>query len=162
MDWVKLFIRDSTLEITARREAVANRVLDYFATNMRVPMHLRAICYLDSHDNFGLRERLGGPANRGIHWPIRGQGLREWPDWPEYMSDVVARDPSSREITWPYASIIYLHATTCKTDVGLTLTLAHELQHFLQYSNDRTTWAANILLFNARADGIRVWWDLPR
>jgi hypothetical protein len=60
--------------------------------------------------------------------------------------------------------LIYLHGSTCEADIGLTLTLAHELRHVFQYAMQRSAWAANVLLqhlpepFNC---DFTVWWDFP-
>ena len=73
-------------------------------------------------------------------------------------------DPDSGDITWPYDSIVYLHGSTCKMEVQLAMTLAHELQHFLQFANQRQIWAINILLaklpYLPTAD-LSHWYDLP-
>jgi hypothetical protein len=53
---------------------------------------------------------------------------------------------SETESKFVFDHLIYLHGSTCMSDVGLTLTLAtlaHELQHFIQHSNILTFWTAN-------------------
>lgn len=73
-------------------------------------------------------------------------------------------DPLSGEITWSYDSVVYLHGSTCELEIQLAMTLAHELQHFLQFSNQRQIWAINVLLANLPflpAPGLSHWYDLP-
>ena len=67
-------------------------------------------------------------------------------------------------MTFPYESLIYLHGSTCETDIGLTMTLAHELQHFLQYTNERHLWTANTLLMKLPSlptDDLKACSDFP-
>jgi hypothetical protein len=82
---------------------------------------------------------------------------------PQYFWDVVTPyDPVSGKCSSPFDSLVYLYGTTCEADIGLTLTLAHELQHVFQYAMQRSAWAANLLLqhlpepFNF---DFTVWWD---
>lgn len=147
--------------VKAHRKETAGRVSKYIEQNFSVPTHLRALCYLADEDVNWLKEMWGGHANRGVHWPIRGQGLH---DWPQDMWETIAPIDPQLGVTWPYDSVIYLHGSTCETDIGLTMTLAHELQHFLQYANERQLWAANTLLMKLPSlptDDLKAWSDLP-
>lgn len=77
---------------------------------------------------------------------------------------IAPADLSSGEITWPYDSIIYLHGSTCNMEVQLAMTLAHELQHFLQFANQRQVWAINALLAKLPylpTPDLSHWYDLP-
>jgi hypothetical protein len=111
-----------------------------------VPTDARVLCYLDDRDIASLKERWGGGSNRGVHWPIRGQGLHDWPRDMWYT--VAPTEPTSGEIIWTYDSVVYLHGSTCNMEVQLAMTLAHELQHFLQFANQKQIWAINVLLAN--------------
>jgi hypothetical protein len=78
--------------------------------------------------------------------------------------NVAKVDPQSGEVSWPFDCLIYLHGSTCETDIGLTLTLAHELQHFLQYVLCRPLWAINTLLMNLPdlpRHNLQAWKDFP-
>jgi len=81
------------------------------------------------------------------------------------MWDVIApTDSLLSGPKWPFASVIYLHGSTCEKDVGLTITFAHELQHFLQYANERRLWAVNSLLVNLPnlpTEDLKAIWDFP-
>jgi hypothetical protein len=64
-----------------------------------------------------------------------------------------------------FDDLIYLHGSTCSSDMGLTMTLAHELQHFIQHSERTQLWAANSLIPKLKkttvmALGLR-WCDIP-
>ena len=64
-----------------------------------------------------------------------------------------------------FDDFIYLHGSTCSSAMGLTMTLAHELQHFIQHSQQTRLWAANSLIpklkkATIRALGLR-WCDIP-
>ena len=64
-----------------------------------------------------------------------------------------------------FDELIYLHGSTCASEVGLTMTFAHELQHFVQHGNMLTLWAANTLIPQLpksviNALGLR-WCDIP-
>jgi hypothetical protein len=118
------------------------------------------LCLIDDVDFYWLKRKYG-ETNRG-HFaaPIRDKGLREV--IPPYFYDLVApMDSHTYELNYLFDSVIYLHGTTCEKDMGLVLTLAHELCHFLQYANARSTWAANQLLAKLGAPAITVWWDVP-
>ena len=116
------------------------------------------MCVLDDQDHEYLKQEFGGDANRGVHWPIRGSGVTLWP-W--YMHDLIAPPIGDGNVAWPFACVIYLHGSTCETDIGLTLTFAHELQHFIQYAHKKRLWALNTLLTNLGSDDFKVWWDFP-
>ena len=47
-----------------------------------------------------------------------------------------------------FDDFIYLHGGTCSNDIGLTMTLAHELQHFIQHGTVRSLWAVNSVAFH--------------
>jgi len=97
---------------------------------------------IDDVDFHWLKAKYG-ETNRGqFAAPIRGTGLQEVV--PRYFYDFVApMDSHTYELNYLFDSVIYLHGTTCEQDLGLVLTLAHKLCHFLQYANARGTWAAN-------------------
>lgn len=161
MKTITLFVKSEDITLKSHRELVAERVIDHFKKNLPVLINERAICYLDDEDSAWLRTEFGC-ANRGIHWPFRGRGLN---CWPEYMWGTVANvDERSGKVSWPYDSIVYLHGSTCETDILLTLTLTHELQHFLQYAKNRSLWAVHTLLTNLPnlpRDELRAWKDFP-
>ncbi len=160
--WARLHVISDAIEIKKHREQVAERVFEFYEQNVPIARDEIVLCFLDDKDLPELEAAFGGVANRGIHWPIRGQGLV---DWPMDMWHIIAPpDSVSGRPTWPFTSVIYLHGGTCQTDIGLTLTLAHELQHFIQFVNHRRLWVVNILLgklSTVSTEDLKVWWDLP-
>jgi hypothetical protein len=64
-----------------------------------------------------------------------------------------------------FDDFIYLHGSTCSNDVGLTMTLAHEVQHFMQRTHRTRLWAANTLIPNLTKATIHAldlkWCDVP-
>jgi hypothetical protein len=161
MNAITLHVEYDNPAVKAHREKVAVRVVEYFEQNPTIPAQFRVLCYLADEDDNCLKEKWGGRSNRGIHWPIRGQGLL---DWPQKMRGTIAPIDPLLGVTWPYVSVIYLHGSTCETDIGLTMTLAHEMQHFLQYANERLLWTANTLLMELPSlptDDLKAWSDFP-
>ena len=92
----------------------------------------KVICLIDDQDY-----RLADKGQKGFSSPLPA-GLYFI---PQYFNDSV--------IDWSYQtgrlydSLIYIHGSTSSSEVGLTLTLAHELQHFVQYTTNHATWATN-------------------
>jgi hypothetical protein len=160
MDSICLHVTSEDDEVRRHREEIARCVFEHFTPKLL--SRARVICYLDDRDIDWLKQMWGGLSNRGVHWPIRGQGLN---DWPQDMWDIIAGvDADSGEVSWPYASVIYLHGSTCNSDIQLAMTLAHELQHFVQFTTEQNLWAKNTLLQNLPnlpRHNLRHWFDLP-
>jgi hypothetical protein len=157
--WAALHVVCDGPALKSHRESVCKRVRARFESHFRIASEPRVICIFDDQDFGHLKEEFGGQTNRAVHWPIRGQGISLWP-W--YLQDVIAQpDYRTGDVAWPFTSVIYLHGSTCESDIGLTLSFAHELQHFLQYVQDKPLWALNTLLINLRHEAFKVWWDFP-
>ena len=143
---IVLYVKCRDANVKEAREATSGSVREYFKRQFKVPTNLKVVCFFDDEDPdlFVAGCRLDA-GTRGVHWPIRGGGLS---GWPNYMWNVVAPpcNPDSSGVTWPFDSLVYLYGSTCENELGLTITFAHELQHFLQYANERQLWAANALL----------------
>jgi hypothetical protein len=109
---VKVKSADDT--VRKQREEAAQHVIAHFGD--RLP-DFRLMCFFDDED----WQALKGPgmaANRGAY--IR----KNYPLWQEacrFVSGLAGFD-----------HFIYLHGSTCLNEVGLTMTFAHELQHFVQ------------------------------
>ena len=48
-----------------------------------------------------------------------------------------------------FEAFIYLHGCTCSNDLALAMTLAHELQHYVQRTKIKNLWATNMVAFLA-------------
>jgi hypothetical protein len=79
-------------------------------------------------------------ANRGVFSP---PGSRLWREALGNIADCACADGRTA-----FDGLIYLHGSTCSDEVDLTMTFAHELQHFIQHSTALTLWAANTVAFN--------------
>jgi Zn-dependent peptidase ImmA (M78 family) len=89
--------------------------------------------------------------NRGFFTSLNGEMLLTLgiptDKWPEYITrhflardpetDKYILDPKTGRIPFVYDQVIYLYGTTCADSVGRVMTLAHELQHFVQYGFHR-------------------------
>ena len=139
---------------------MVQRVLLHFGE--RLP-RLRLLCFLDDEDPPFLR-RMYGPANRGIFAPIHDN--TPMADWPDDVSDLIFTDDG---VSWGlqrvFDDLIYLYGSTCANEVGLTMTLAHELQHAIQHASQRKLWAINSLVQNLDRkiiDSLNLRWpDIP-
>jgi hypothetical protein len=94
----------------------------------------RLLCFFDAQDCSALKdESIGfGKANRGVSGPISNpSALRGWPDdvinsiYPSF-----SLDDNNRAFDF----VTYLHDSSCEDPVGMTMTFAHELRHFVQWA----------------------------
>jgi hypothetical protein len=155
-----LKVRSDDASVKAQRESAAQRVLAYFVNSLPPS---RLLCFLDDHDPPDLRQQFGN-ANRGVYGPI--DDSTPLAIWPDYVKDCIYVDDGV-SFLYPRAvdDLIYLYGSTCANEVGLTMTLAHELQHAIQHANFRKVWAVNSLVTNlARTiiDEEKLQWaDIP-
>lgn len=141
------------LEKRTRRQNLARRVMN--SVDAAIPEH-RVLCLLDGVDCEYLKDASGG-VNRG--------GCFQDPE-PEVRQHVLGRlqKLGGPESLAAYQTLIYLHGSTCSTDVGLSMTLAHEFQHLKQSIGVPPVYVASILvgkcdeLIRARA---LIWPDVP-
>lgn len=155
-----LKVKSNDEDIKRERELTAKRVLNYF-DGLLPPSRL--LCFLDDQDPLILRRHFG-PANRGFYGPIHdGRSLG---DLPDYVADCICID-DGHSIPFPLVidDLVYLYGTTCANEVGLAMTLAHELQHAIQHGGVRKLWAVNSLVRNldqSLIDALKLQWaDIP-
>lgn len=142
-----------------RRSDACDQVLDQMESQL-LSCSITVICLIDDED-FHSFKRAYGPANRGYFRPLLERGITG-EICPHYFYDLVAPfDPVTYELNYLFDSVIYLHGSTCVTDIGLTLTLAHELCHYRQYANQRNMWAANQLFGHLGRPHMTMWSDIP-
>lgn len=148
--------------VRSHRREIADQVLKSLQQRLPESCSCSVICLIDDLD-FPELKLHQGVANRGLFSPFDAQGL--WGMIPRYFWDIVTEcNQSSGEFGYRFDSLIYIHGSTCDWDIGLALTLAHELCHFLQYATERSIWAANMLLSRlpeSHTLGFTVWWDFP-
>jgi hypothetical protein len=102
------------------------------------------LCFLDDDDPLTLKGERGA-ANRGLYGPI--SDTSPLAGLPDYVTSCILIDDG---ISLPFPRVVddlvYLYGSTCANDVGLTMTLAHELQHAIQHASARKLWAVNGLV----------------
>jgi hypothetical protein len=142
-----------------QREKAAQCVVAHFGLCLPAS---RVLCFLDDEDPSSLKQAFG-VANRGLSGTVKdGDGLAAWPDYVQkcaYVDDDV--HPYTRRVI---DQLIYLYGSTCSDDVGLTMTLAHELQHAIQHDKLRKVWAVNSLIrrLPTAVDDLKLEWaDIP-
>lgn len=151
-----LHAKSADAAVKRRRELLARRVVDCLH---ELP-NRRLLCFLDDEEWQSFKD-VTGVANRGFYRPIKvpDPSWRRW-NTPLYIVERLMVDNHP-----VFDDFIYLHGSTWSSDIGLTMTLAHELQHFIQHSEQAKLWAANSLIpklkkATIRALGLR-WCDIP-
>jgi hypothetical protein len=155
-----LKVKSEDPALTAKREAAARRVLNYFGGSLPPS---RLLCFLDDDDPSTLKDEHGS-ANRGLYGPIHDSTpLAAWPDY--VTACILADDGISLQFPRVIDDLIYLYGSTCANEVGLTMTLAHELQHAIQHANFRKVWVVNGLVSQLNKTVIAAlklqWGDIP-
>jgi hypothetical protein len=141
----------------AQRAATAQRVINYFAL---YPPESRLLCFLDDQDPPEFATDSCFPI-RGFRKSIHDStGL---PGWPEHLTDCIYVDDIVSRVV---DELVYLFGSACSGDeVGMIMTLAHELQHTIQRAKARKVWAANTLINGLRKDVIDAlklkWANIP-
>jgi hypothetical protein len=127
---------------TAKRKTAANRVLEELGKELP---DLKLLAFFDDCDWHDFKRELGH-QNRGFYAPIKTDTFRGW-IWPSYVTSKIFVSE-----LWPVENdrfvdhVIYLYGSTCLSEVGLIMTFAHELQHFIQYGSKRKLWAEGQLI----------------
>ena len=140
---VKVRSEDPTLR--TQRKAAAKRVVDYFGSCL--PTSYRLLCFLDDTDWIAFKQDYGA-ANRALYAPLKQNTFRfDRTPWLDYVTGCIFVDDGvSMPFPRAFDHVIYLHGSSCTDETGLTMTMAHELQHVVQHSNALLAWAANVLI----------------
>jgi hypothetical protein len=140
---LKPIVKESDSAIQASRESACMQVLSHFDLDSADDL----LCFLDEVDfepwkrgelrsnRGGFMANIGGTLAQGIH-PVPPDAKRLY-----------------EESLWtpkPYASLVYLHGSTCQIQESLIITFAHELQHYTQYSQANEFYMADQLLLQVR------------
>ncbi len=149
---------DSAVKI--QRKAAAQRVIDYFGLSLP---DSRLLCFIDEAGSSSVRNDLG-PANRALYAPIHD--IADLEGWPNCVRDCIYPSDPYGGRTRIIDDLVYLRGSTRVDEVGLTMSLAHELQHAIQHSQTREMWAVNSLVANdLRRETIQSlgleWSDIP-
>ena len=123
----KICVKSMDEDQKQARRASAERVVAEFGN--AVPGK-RLLCFFDDEDCEVFKD-FAGPANRGFYTVING-GIPGGANCPEYIARELLVDDGSWVRKRAFEHFIYLHGSVCEDSVGLTITFAHELQHFIQ------------------------------
>src|SRR5262245_50333286 len=126
-------------------EAAAQRVFVQFGDSLP---DARLLCFFDETDSLHFKN---GRATRGLYWPV-DEDL--WKAAPDYVKEHLAVRHNSGLLTNAFDHFIYLHGSTCRNEIGLTITFAHELQHFTQRMLVPDLHAAGLLIVNLSRETI--------
>jgi hypothetical protein len=155
---LKIVVKSPDLMTRQLRQEIARRVVDELRDQLP---NETLLCFLDDEDWKAAR-RAAGPG-RGFYTPARD--LNKWPHRPQYVEDALLKNG-----VVTYQNFIYLFGSTCSVHEGLAMTLAHELQHFIQHGSSKTAWAmgtiASSLLIGlamrqVNEIGVNSWCDVP-
>jgi hypothetical protein len=144
------------------REALARRVIAHFPSNLP---ESTLLCFIDATDWQALRNERG-EASRGFYVWAKPYTEDECSDWPKHLrKHFFTDDSASGRNKSAFDNLIYLHGSTCQTDTGLVMTLAHELQHFVQHGREPKLWAESSVVTNLTKEDIRAlklnWSNIP-
>ena len=156
MDNMQRKVKSNDDAVKSRREAVADRVVSTFGQQLP---DLKVLCFFDDVDDEALKS---GSATRGLYAPAN---YDIWRSAPDYLQGEIKHVSGTELEEVVFDHVIYVHGSTCEDEVGQTMTFAHELQHFIQHSNQLMLWAAGSLVThlhkNTIADLGLQWRDVP-
>ena len=132
----------------ARREEAARQVVLAFGP---LPPS-RLLCFFDEQDCWAFKdENIGfGKANRGLSGPVTSPADLE--GWPFDVTERLFPAAAGNENESAYDFVTYLHNSSCENPVGMTMTFAHELRHFVQWATMPAVWKANERFKSRRLD----------
>jgi hypothetical protein len=124
----------------------------------------RLLCFLDDKDPSTLRDDPSlGPANRGLYGPIHDNTVLD--GWPSYVKNCICPSDRIGRRARVIDDFVYLYGSTCEDEVGLTMTLAHEIQHSIQHAKVHKLWAASSLVHRLNREIIKIfglkWFHIP-
>jgi hypothetical protein len=136
---VTTIVRTSDPSRKEQQRALSERVVN-LSELPQVPL----LVFLDDRVAVRVRNRIG-QENRGVFMPTNERAFGDLP-WPSYVAQEIRRPSGSYSFDFPFTAMVYVHGDVCDDEPALAMTLAHELQHFVQYSTTQTTWAWNTIL----------------
>jgi hypothetical protein len=140
-----LQVKSADTQVKARREATCRKVLEHFKLQLS---ELNLLCFIDEEAvgdiNFERQKNaILGVANRGYFEPNVGRALIIGkPPIPSYVRAFL-RNTVGMIL---FQKLIYLHGSACEPEESLIITFSHELQHFLQHTNEPKSKAADYQL----------------
>jgi len=146
---ITLIVKPEDSEIGALRRELALRVIERFEPQL---VGRRLLCFLDDQDN-DIIKQSEGRSNRGVYKAIDDHTDQWWVPENIWWGHIYVDDGDRRV----FDGLIYLHGTTCDDEVGLVMSLSHELQHAVQHTKNRTLWLVNTLVNSLNIK----WADIP-
>ncbi len=132
-------VQQSDPAIKANRESACTQVLSHFDLGSAEDL----LCFLDEFDFEPLKTGASKANRGGFVWDF-GRALQSGdPPIPPAVKQLNDENLQKKKI---YTSLIYMHGSTCEPRESLIITLAHELQHYIQYSQDKKFHTADQLL----------------
>jgi hypothetical protein len=123
---------------------------DEVIMQLEFPPHLRVLCFLDCHNDAKLVATVGA-TNRGFQLPLQEYyalpAISRVPTLPESITKLITFDAGGHP---NYDNLVYLHGSTTKSKPAFIMSLAHELQHVLQYANHYELWRDNTTMEKER------------
>lgn len=153
----KVHAKTSDRALAEHRRELAFRVVSAIGADLA---SASVLCFLDDEDWDSYRAGKGVPWMRGFFGPVEAEpALRK--SAPPYLKEVLFLNDAP-----VFEFLIYLFGSTCSSDVGLTMTLAHELQHLMQFRETPDLFWANYLMNGLTASevaaiGISQSFELP-
>jgi hypothetical protein len=149
---VSIFIATNDESVREQRRAAALKVIDFFGATLP---DLRVKVLLDRTD--WPKMKAQGAENRGAFHPVN-ESVYRGTGWPERLRDELATvDFEASRLVYKCDAAVYLHDSTCQHTDMLTMTLAHELQHAVQYGCHRKVWAYNTIVTRLKRETIAAW-----
>jgi hypothetical protein len=150
-------IRTATLDKTLCAAQVSLCEEVFLAFGDELPER-RVICLLDDANTLELDKALG-TYFRGFHYPLLEYGYSRLP----LQITQMFLDPYTK--THEFDTLIYLHSRSITSEISIIFTLAHEIQHLIQYGNYKKLWTADYLIRElCKLDptlGLTKWSDFP-
>jgi hypothetical protein len=139
------------------REDAAQRVVDTYDEELP---EAKLLCFFDNQDWWKFKR---GKATRGLYSPVHDEIFEASPE--SVRKQLLITEPSGLLVN-AFDHFIYIHNSACDDRRGLTLTFAHELQHFRQFINTPHLWAASSLIPELKKEtlkelGWKDWVDVP-
>lgn len=118
------------------------------------------LCIFDDQERSGfLQHQELGQNFCGFFLPVRRFGIGHGIWAPE----LVAHIWDDEQVQFVCDSVIYLRKRTCAAPIGMVITFAHELQHFIQYGHHYQAWKSQRCIQHVAAPKLHNPrpWDFP-
>lgn len=147
--------RAQDCSVRQARQQWAERVIAHFGDGLP---NKRLLIVLDSRNCLDF-----GEWNRGFFGPVNVASVFRWSQCVDH--ELYKIDPITGDISYLYVCAIYLQDRACADEARLTMTLAHEVQHYIQYCTAPDIRASNTVVSNLHKATIQQlhldWHSLP-